>query len=550
MHSQAFTDLSFEPRRQSRSTSLHRDFCPSGLKDEQCNLAVLGRVSLYCERKGWQRLHDKRREDYRLKWCETKSCATYSSFREGEQLLYQIPNNKVLTTKIGLLTSLREYERVTNKVKQGRGHSTGCPVLIMRFPHRCLTMEEFFPETFRMDLREEREAFFAQYEEGQVWICKPTGLNQGRGIFLLRSGDDVVTFRNRLQGGEDSQQGRKTAYRSPQARIAQRYIQNPLLLEGKKFDIRSYFLIASTTPYMVFFRHGYVRVTCDPYDPNSADLSAHLTNQYMQKKHPLYNELKEETVWSMERFNCYVNETFAAARALPRDWVCTVFAKRMQQIMTQCFLAVKSKLECRLGYFDLIGCDFMIDEDFKASMRVAMDHQLHLRCLESIILMLIYLLQGILPLSGMSVHAITQDNAATDMFEISGPMVDSKIVICANPAELRTWLDNIQERIGRATSQQLCPFNSILSFLVPCDEKWKKEELKRYLLRTPIWNWEGKPIQHLGPVGYLSLVHISGAQRTGSKERLLVIFPQDLLLLSIDSQRVQVRYEVQTHTSA
>ncbi|XP_066546729.1 uncharacterized protein LOC136713522 [Amia ocellicauda] len=154
-----------------------------------------------------------------------------------------------------------------------------------------------------------------------------------------------------------------------------------------------------------------------------------------------------------------------------------------------------------------------------------------------------FIYQGILPLSGMSVHAITQDNAATDMFEISGPMVDSKIVICANPAELRTWLDNIQERIGRATSQQLCPFNSILSFLVPCDEKWKKEELKRYLLRTPIWNWEGKPIQHLGPVGYLSLVHISGAQRTGSKERLLVIFPQDLLLLSIDSQRVQVRYE-------
>lgn len=37
----------------------------------------------------------------------------------------------------------------------------------------------------------------------------------------------------------------------------------------------------------------------------------------------------------------------------------------MQQIMTQCFLAVKSKLDCRLGFFDLIGCDFMVDEDFK-----------------------------------------------------------------------------------------------------------------------------------------------------------------------------------------
>lgn len=42
-------------------------------------------------------------------------------FLPGEQLLYQIPNNKVLTTKIGLLSSLREYERVCSKVNHGRG---------------------------------------------------------------------------------------------------------------------------------------------------------------------------------------------------------------------------------------------------------------------------------------------------------------------------------------------------------------------------------------------------------------------------------------------
>lgn len=37
----------------------------------------------------------------------------------------------------------------------------------------------------------------------------------------------------------------------------------------------------------------------------------------------------------------------------------------MQQIMIQCFFAVKAKLYRKLGYFDLIGCDFMIDDDFK-----------------------------------------------------------------------------------------------------------------------------------------------------------------------------------------
>lgn len=58
-----------------------------------------------------------------------------------------------------------------------------------------------------------------------------------------------------------------------------RYIQNPLLLDGKKFDVRSYLLIACAMPYMVFFGHGYARLTLSLYDPHSSDLSGHLTNQ-------------------------------------------------------------------------------------------------------------------------------------------------------------------------------------------------------------------------------------------------------------------------------
>lgn len=63
------------------------------------------------------------------------------------------------------------------------------------------------------------------------------------------------------------------------ARVPPRYIQNPLLLEGRKFDVRSYLLIACTMPYMIFFGHGYARLTLSPYDLHSRDLSSHLTNQ-------------------------------------------------------------------------------------------------------------------------------------------------------------------------------------------------------------------------------------------------------------------------------
>ncbi|XP_034052206.1 protein polyglycylase TTLL10 [Gymnodraco acuticeps] len=327
-------------------------------------------VSRYCESRGWKRIYNKQREDFKLKWCETNHKANYSNFREGEQLVYQIPNNKVLTTKIGLLSSLRGV-RAGQQQSQTRSRTQ-----VVR-----LKMEEFIPTTFRMDVREEREAFFAHNNKGPMWICKPSGLNQGKGIFLLKSQEDVASFRLKLQHTEDSQADRKLLQRPPQARIVQHYIQRPLLLKGKKFDVRSYLLIACTAPYMVFFRHGYVRLTCDLYDPSSNNLSAHLTNQYMQKKNPLYSQLKEDTVWTMERFNTYVNGRFRVAKGLPRDWVMGAFAERMQQIMMQCFLAVKSKLDCRLGFFDLIGCDFMVDEDFKVwLLEMNCNPALHTNC--------------------------------------------------------------------------------------------------------------------------------------------------------------------------
>ncbi|XP_042335782.1 LOW QUALITY PROTEIN: inactive polyglycylase TTLL10 [Sceloporus undulatus] len=323
-------------------------------------------LNLYCKNRGWQRIYDNRREDYILKWCETKFRDTYYNFKEGEQLLYQIPNNKILTTKIGLLMNLREYERVMKKINRAA---------------KVLRMEDFFPETFRLDTKDERELFFETYKEPHIWICKPTSSNQGRGIFLLKNQAEVKDLQTKLQSIEDDPLYRKLPYRIPPARIVQRYIDKPLLLEGKKFDVRSYLLIACTVPYMLFFGHGYVRLTCLNYDPKSEDLTSHLTNQYVQKKSPMYPHVKEETVWCMDRFNTYVNEKFRHAKGLPKDWVLNSFTKRMKEIMLQCFLAVKSKLDCKVGYFDLIGCDFLIDEDFKVwLLEMNSNPALHTNC--------------------------------------------------------------------------------------------------------------------------------------------------------------------------
>uniref|UniRef100_A0A1D5RK23 Tubulin--tyrosine ligase-like protein 10 n=1 Tax=Macaca mulatta TaxID=9544 RepID=A0A1D5RK23_MACMU len=329
-------------------------------------------ISSYCKSKGWRRIQDSRREDYVLKWCEVKSRDSYGSFREGSGSRQQEGAGNAKSPQ-------GERPRTPGASAFAPSRTAAHPPASL--PCRVLRMEEFFPETYRLDLKHEREAFFTLFDETQIWICKPTASNQGKGIFLLRKQEEVAALQAKTRSAEDDPIHHKSPFRGPQARVVQRYIQNPLLLDGRKFDVRSYLLIACTTPYMIFFSHGYARLTLSLYDPHSSDLSGHLTNQFMQKKSPLYVLLKEDTVWSMERLNRYINTTFWKARGLPKDWVFTTLTKRMQQIMAHCFLAAKSKLECKLGYFDLIGCDFLIDDNFKVwLLEMNSNPALHTNC--------------------------------------------------------------------------------------------------------------------------------------------------------------------------
>lgn len=41
----------------------------------------------------------------------------------------------------------------------------------------------------------------------------------------------------------------------------------------------------------------------------------------MQKKDPNFKDMKEETVWSMEKFNDYFNEKIAPKAEVEQDWV-------------------------------------------------------------------------------------------------------------------------------------------------------------------------------------------------------------------------------------
>ena len=69
--------------------------------------------------------------------------------------------------------------------------------------------------------------------------------------------------------------------------VIQRYIDRPLIIDGKKHDLRLYMLIASVDPLIVFLNEeGLARFCSEDYThPNNAnsEKNSHLTNYSLNK---------------------------------------------------------------------------------------------------------------------------------------------------------------------------------------------------------------------------------------------------------------------------
>lgn len=95
---------------------------------------------------------------------------------------------------------------------------------------------------------------------------------------------------------------------------------------------------------------------------DTENLAAHLTNQYVQKKHPDYKAKKDDTVWSFEQLNEYLNSE--SGDSAPKDWAAGPLQEQMKTIMKHCYMSVRDTLDPRQGFFDLLGFDFMVGSVF------------------------------------------------------------------------------------------------------------------------------------------------------------------------------------------
>lgn len=91
-----------------------------------------------------------------------------------------------------------------------------------------------------------------------------------------------------------------------------RYIDRPLLVGGKKFDLRIFVLVTSYRPMKVWLSSlGFARFCNEKYsaDANELDnMMIHLTNVAIQKKADEYNN-EHGSKWSIENLRFYLEQT-------------------------------------------------------------------------------------------------------------------------------------------------------------------------------------------------------------------------------------------------
>ena len=263
-------------------------------------------------------------------------------------------------------------------------------------------------------------------KSNNVWIMKPIGQSQGRGIFFVWKRAQIRRWQNRrkklneelytnnvnsvgfstitdgshqqqchlsplpsqyqqqsencaahstattsshqnqhvFHHQQQQQQNNATINICKENYVAQKYIHNPFLIGGRKFDMRLYVLVLSFSPLVTYvYREGFARFSSKRYESkiksnSTENYLVHLTNHSVQKKRDSYNASVCDLKWPLHKLRRHIRSTFDAR-------VEEACFKEIECMIKLSCDAVKSSMIRDERCFELYGYDVMLDEHLK-----------------------------------------------------------------------------------------------------------------------------------------------------------------------------------------
>ena len=225
-----------------------------------------------------------------------------------------------------------------------------------------------------------------------MWIIKPVNLNRGRCIKVLNNLNSILkemklikkskkiniidnnsrhvklkhnfetintnSKSNSPEKDRNNSNGIKCEYI-----MIQKYLEKPLLYQGRKFDIRIWVLFITNRENEIFiFKEGHLKAASLQYNPDSDDLFIHLTNYSVQKYHSHFSELEigNEIPFNDFQFELDVKHSLKNFR---KD----IYPKIVRIVRLTGGAAKKGKMNF-MGFkncFEIFGYDFILDENYK-----------------------------------------------------------------------------------------------------------------------------------------------------------------------------------------
>ncbi|XP_078498477.1 pleckstrin homology domain-containing family N member 1 isoform X1 [Lissotriton helveticus] len=151
--------------------------------------------------------------------------------------------------------------------------------------------------------------------------------------------------------------------------------------------------------------------------------------------------------------------------------------------------------------------------------------------------------QGLLPLKELSIYKMESSTASQEehAFRIAGPSLNPLIVYCASQQELHRWLYHLEKQIqlngGVADPSLDRERHGSGSHVHTAELRWSVQNL-------PIQNWEGTQRESLGEVNYVSKVTLQHLPFQEQHERLLILYPETLVILSEEQSGLYFRGEL------
>jgi len=297
-------------------------------------------VTPLLDQRGWIRVVEPR--NARLIWAYDAKIVPWKELAH-DTLINRVMGTSNMTKKTSMAINLRAYE---NQYRQTKG-----------------PIDSILPETFLMP--EDCNKFMSNPSYlNEVWIRKEPDLSQGEGAIVLGTPASLgLTTCEKIMSYK-----RDKSVDTTEPSLLQRYVMNPLLLSGRKSEIRTYWLLASVDPLLVLYHDGTVRLNTIPFKHDDWENPlVHITNTFQQKQalgEEDYNAISDTLKWDLPRLGKDVVERKLTTNT---NWVEEELKPMLKRVIIRAVNATKHKFVPMNAEFDnvfeLLGMDCMVAND-------------------------------------------------------------------------------------------------------------------------------------------------------------------------------------------